>query len=144
MSGKKWAEQLGYGVSFINTYYRKNGEDATVNFIRKNAKPWLIEKRKEAWVNRFVYPPVGSLIPIPALAAIYRTMVKRCYNPEHIAYHKYGAVGITVCQFWLDSPKQFGDWTMSHGYVPGSEVRRIDARKGYYPENCVVTWRGVA
>lgn len=43
--------------------------------------------------------------------------------------------GITVCDEWL-AFENFRDWALSHGYVDGLQIDRIDNRKGYCPENC--------
>jgi hypothetical protein len=34
LSGRQWAEKLGTGTNFINTYFRNNGEEATVEYIK--------------------------------------------------------------------------------------------------------------
>jgi hypothetical protein len=70
----------------------------------------------------------------------YRSMLRRCYNPEHPGYHKYGAKGITVCDRW-----RFGGagktgldcFCADMGVRPQKHtLDRIDGAKGYSPENC--------
>jgi hypothetical protein len=70
----------------------------------------------------------------------YRSMIRRCYEPKHYGYHKYGGKGIEVCDRW-----RFGDG-VKHGQVcfqedmglrpHGHTIDRIDGTKGYFPENC--------
>ena len=43
-------------------------------------------------------------------------IIDRCYNPNTKSYKHYGAVGVTVCNEWLDNPQQFIDWAMANGY----------------------------
>ena len=50
------------------------------------------------------------------LMSIYSSMKQRCYNPKHKRYYCYGAVGVTVCNEWLESFKSFTDWALANGY----------------------------
>ena len=34
LSGRQWADKLNVGTNFINTYFRNNGEEATVEYIK--------------------------------------------------------------------------------------------------------------
>lgn len=34
LSGKQWATKLGVGINFINTYFRNNGKEATIEYIK--------------------------------------------------------------------------------------------------------------
>ncbi len=64
----------------------------------------------------------------------YHGMLQRCYNKKQVGYARYGAVGITVCQEWLDDPEQFAK---DMGPLPfGYQLDRIDNTKGYSPDNC--------
>lgn len=67
---------------------------------------------------------------------VYSDMKRRCYDPKFPEYKRYGAVGITMCDEWLKSPKAYVDWCMAHGWKPGLSVDRKDNNKGYSPENC--------
>lgn len=64
----------------------------------------------------------------------YRSMLTRCLNPKHKNYLRYGGIGITVCQAWLDS---FETFYADMGVRPkGMTLDRKDGTKGYYKDNC--------
>ena len=65
----------------------------------------------------------------------WQSMIARCTNPRYIGYEKYGARGITVCDRWRNS---FKDFIADIGARPSlkHQVDRIDNSKGYEPENC--------
>ena len=70
----------------------------------------------------------------------YRSMIRRCYEPNHPGYYKYGGRGVTVCDRW-----RFGEggktgltcFSEDMGTrLVGMTIDRIDGTKGYFPENC--------
>jgi len=70
----------------------------------------------------------------------YRSMIRRCYDPKHPGYSKYGGKGIAVCDRW-----RFGEtgktgldcFCKDMGLRPqGLTIDRIDGVQGYFPENC--------
>lgn len=68
-------------------------------------------------------------------------MKQRCYDPNHDFYHRYGAIGITVCEEWLIDYTAFRKWAYENGYDENAKLNqctidRIDSSKGYSPENC--------
>lgn len=65
----------------------------------------------------------------------YSKMIDRCYNPENPSYCNYGALGITVCQEWLDSFDAYVQHVESLGFEEGLEVDRIVVTENYTPEN---------
>lgn len=70
---------------------------------------------------------------------IYRIlhgMKQRCTNPNAPKYHLYGGRGIRVCEEWYNDVQAFYNWAVSHGYVDGLTIDRIDNDKGYEPSNC--------
>ena len=72
----------------------------------------------------------------------WNAMVDRCYRPSNIAYPKYGAKGITVCDDWRTFAP-FATWAFANGWKAGCDlsVDRIDNAKGYYPANCRIATR---
>lgn len=69
------------------------------------------------------------------LGGIHYEIMRRCYNPKYIMYKKYGAKGITVCDEWHDK-EAFIKWATDNGWEPGMLIERIDATRGYFPDNC--------
>lgn len=62
------------------------------------------------------------------------SMRQRCNNSKHMAYPKYGAVGIRVCKSWDNS---FINFLKDMGERPvGKSIDRKDNTMGYFPENC--------
>lgn len=61
-------------------------------------------------------------------------MIQRCTDPNHNHYHAYGARGISVCERWRHFPNFLEDMGMP---AVGMSIDRIDANKGYEPDNCV-------
>lgn len=67
---------------------------------------------------------------------VWTLMKARCYKTYSNSYHNYGAKGITVCEEWVNSSKDFFTWALSNGYQDGLELDRIDNLMGYSPSNC--------
>lgn len=66
----------------------------------------------------------------------WRSMLNRCYNPNHTYYYNYGGRGITVCDEWKNDYEKFCEWANQSGYEKSLSLDRIDNNKGYSPENC--------
>ena len=66
----------------------------------------------------------------------WKGLVRRCTDPRHKSYRRYGGRGIEVCKSWRTSFRRFRNWALSHGYADGLEIDRIDFNKGYWPSNC--------
>ena len=61
-------------------------------------------------------------------------MKARCFNKNNKDYPRYGGRGITVCDEWKNSFKQF---TLDMGPRPtGYSIDSIDNNQGYSKENC--------
>jgi hypothetical protein len=62
-------------------------------------------------------------------------MKERCLNPKNKSYKHYGARGITVCERWIDSFKNFiAD--MGRRPSPEHSIDRINNDGPYDPANC--------
>lgn len=64
-------------------------------------------------------------------AMIQRTKPNVCKG----YYKNYGSKGITVCDEWRKY-ETFAAWARANGYRDDLTIDRIDASKGYYPDNC--------
>jgi hypothetical protein len=73
-------------------------------------------------------------LPAPEFRA-WQLMLQRCYNPKCKSFVNYGARGITVCDAWRESFKNFlrdlGDKP-----TPLHSLERINNDLGYGPSNC--------
>jgi len=62
------------------------------------------------------------------------SLIQRCTKPEHKQYKNYGGRGITVCERWLYSLKNFYE---DMGECPtGKQIDREDNDGNYEPQNC--------
>lgn len=71
-----------------------------------------------------------------SIAKRWRSMIQRCYDPNHVHYDDYGGRGILVCTEWLNSMDAFFQWATRSGYSDELQIDRIDNNKHYEPENC--------
>jgi hypothetical protein len=64
----------------------------------------------------------------------WQGMVKRCTDPTHISYPRYGGRGVDVCSRWMD----FNEFYKDMGDPPSSQhsIDRIENDKGYFFDNC--------
>lgn len=74
------------------------------------------------------------------LYVVWCGMKERCTNPKNISYKHYGALGISVCEDWLDYGT-FRTWALANGYDETAgrgecTIDRIDSTGNYEPNNC--------
>lgn len=60
---------------------------------------------------------------------------ERCYSKNHKSYPRYGALGIRICDRWLERFENFLD-DMGHAPSPLHSIDRIDGNGNYEPGNC--------
>ena len=87
------------------------------------AGQYSTDKAKIIWNNKRIFK-------------IYQGMIQRCYNPNNKNFKDYGEKGIGICKEWLNNPKSFEDWAISHGYKDDLTIDRINSNKNYCPDNC--------
>lgn len=69
------------------------------------------------------------------IGGIHYEMMRRCYNPNSIAYSSYGGAGIKVYEPWHNR-ETFKQWAIESGYKKGLRLNRKDSTKDYTPDNC--------
>ena len=74
------------------------------------------------------------------LYSIWKSMKKRCENPNCKSYKWYGAKGVSVCDDWHDY-RVFKEWAINNGYDENAEygqctIDRINPFGNYEPTNC--------
>lgn len=70
-----------------------------------------------------------------SLYNIWRTMIKRCHNPQDKDYAKYGGRGIKVCDRWRYSLDNFVEDMNPRPSLKHS-IDRINNDGNYEPNNC--------
>lgn len=65
----------------------------------------------------------------------WQNMKRRCFNPKHKSWHRYGGRGITICEEWKIF-KNFMEWAFANGYKDDLSLDRIDNNGNYEPSNC--------
>lgn len=64
----------------------------------------------------------------------WSSMKRRCNNPKHVHFYRYGGAGVKVCDRWQNSFEAFLE---DMGERPiGKTLDRIDNSLGYFKENC--------
>lgn len=69
------------------------------------------------------------------LYSTWTNMKTRCLNPNNRTYKWYGAVGVTICQEWMQF-ENFKEWALSSGYQEDLTIERVNPFGNYCPENC--------
>jgi hypothetical protein len=83
-------------------------------------------KRPHDWGKRTSHP----------LYKLWHGMIRRCSDPKHKDYHRYGARGVSVCDRWYDFWLFLDD--MGERPSVNHSVDRTDPNGNYEPGNC--TW----
>lgn len=56
------------------------------------------------------------------LYPVWNGIKQRCYSPIRKDYHRYGALGVTMADEWVDDPAAFILWCENNGWKPGLAV----------------------
>lgn len=77
------------------------------------------------------------------LYLVYKAMISRCYDENNKQYHRYGGIGITVCDEWKKDFVAFYNWCIENGWEKGLFVdkdikpfKRGEPPTSYSPNNC--------
>lgn len=90
--------------------------------------------RREAQTRASSVSAVRYQYDKPTAYVSWACMLTRCTNPNATRYPQYGGRGITVCQRWRES---FRDFLADMGPRPdGMTLDRIDVNGNYEPGNC--------
>jgi hypothetical protein len=65
----------------------------------------------------------------------WTAMKRRCSDPSHENYQRYGGRGVVVCDSWLKSYRNFLT-DMGRKPTPDHTIDRIDSDGNYEPKNC--------
>lgn len=76
------------------------------------------------------------------LLNIFKAMHRRCNNPKHESYHRYGGRGISVCKEWKDR-HVFIDFALKNGWKHGLQMDRTNNDGNYEPNNVRFVTRSV-
>jgi hypothetical protein len=68
----------------------------------------------------------------------WKSIKKRCYNPNNKDYKWYGAKGVKMSDLWLYDYKAFELWGISSGWKPGLVISRNNDEGDYSPDNCSI------
>ena len=74
----------------------------------------------------------------------WTSIKQRCYNPNRKDYKWYGAIGVTVCDEWLNSFEAFNDWSVKNNIEEFDfQIDKDMLNNGfiYSPENCIAVSR---
>lgn len=66
---------------------------------------------------------------------VWKSMIRRCCNPNDRGYHNYGGRGISVCESWKRSCRQFIS-DVGPRPSPLHQIDRINNDGNYEPGNC--------
>jgi ribosomal protein S27E len=119
------------------------GDERTMfgNNIRRHARYGVPGCRKCHHPQKGQFEYRHGLSNHPAYG-VWEGMIRRCYSKKHIAYHRYGGRGITVCNEWRASPTAFINWLLNTGWNKNLQLDRRDNNGNYTPQNCrIVTAR---
>lgn len=92
--------------------------------------------RREISANRQLKHASSRRSKRTRLYSIWLGMRERCSYEKNVNYPAYGGRGIKVCEEWNKDFCKFQEWALANGYTESLTIDRIDADKGYNPQNC--------
>ena len=102
----------------------------------KKTKPIKVIKPKQLSIIESVAKLMNTSVKeITLLNYNYKSIKARCYRVNHPKYHRYGGIGIVMCDRWLAS---FESFVLDMGLKPGDRlsIDRINNYGIYEPSNC--------
>ena len=75
------------------------------------------------------------------LYAIWKSMIRRCYEPTCRSYDRYGGRGIIVSAEWRFDPTNFIKWAIDNGWRKGLQIDRENNDSNYSSDNCRIATR---
>lgn len=79
------------------------------------------------------------------LYVVLQSMKTRCYYKKSSGFKNYGAIGVRVCDEWLNNSEKFIEWALLNGWKKGLQIDKdiIPNRLGiepklYSPEMCCI------
>ena len=115
--------------------------------MRRKAQEGIIKKergRKKLSSGELVHNGYKHGLAYHPLNHRWYSIKDKCYNEKCSQYYKYGALGVRMCDEWLNDFKAFYDWCMANGWEQGLQIDKdIKARAVgqvpgllYSPEFC--------
>jgi len=102
-----------YGLGFCNKHWQR---------FKKYGDPLYVKMRRHGLRHTPEYK-------------VWDSMIQRCTNKNHTAYHRYGGRGICVWNRWVNSFQTFYE-EMGPKPFPKATIDRINNDGNYEPNNC--------
>ena len=152
--GSLTAVEFSHKDSVGNQYWVYRCQCGKLHTARANVVKYRAKKATDA--NDYEIPSCGciekqrktkhgyrSVKNTHPLYKVWNSMKNRCYCTTLEEYKWYGAVGVSVCEEWLNSPEKFIEWGLANGYKKGLHLDKdiLCNQKGihphiYSPETC--------